>query len=65
MKRTGWNDHRDLATELRFRDVRQRVGITKRVVHVSMPSKVQTIRQKLVDLLKQRFIFYKGDHGQS
>lgn len=34
MKRTGWNDHRDLATELRFRDVRQRASITKRVVHI-------------------------------
>lgn len=32
--RTGWNDHRDLAIKLRFRDARQRIGITKRVVHI-------------------------------
>ena len=33
MKRSGWKGFRDLSNELRFRDVRQRVGIAKRVMH--------------------------------
>lgn len=34
MKRSRCNDYRDLSSELRFRDARLRVGITKRVVHI-------------------------------